>query len=48
MYEHKARSIGIPPTFKINLDSDPSVRWNEVMEQKGKNVRIMKSSCFKD
>nr|CAB3223328.1 acid ceramidase-like [Phallusia mammillata] len=41
MYPSKARSTGVPPTFKINLDLDPQIRWNEVMKHKGANVKAM-------
>ena len=41
MYPQHARSPGVPPTFKVDLDKDPSIRWNEVVASKSKEVQIM-------
>lgn len=38
MYAKQARSVGVPPTFQVDLDMHPSQRWNGVMSHKTKEV----------
>ena len=38
MYANHARSPGMPLTFQVNLDLDPSQRWNEVVAKKKTEV----------
>ena len=38
MYANHARSVGVPESFQVNLDLDPTQRWNDVMTHKSKEV----------
>ncbi|CAK8686196.1 unnamed protein product [Clavelina lepadiformis] len=41
MYKNHDRSLGVPPTFKVDLDKDPMTRWNDVMKHKGNEMKAM-------
>ncbi|XP_002126997.2 acid ceramidase-like [Ciona intestinalis] len=41
MYANHARCAGMPPTIEVNLDQDPSVRWNGVVQHKKKELVAM-------
>jgi len=40
LYADHGRSPGMPQTFQVNLDLDPSQRWNEVVTKKKTEVRF--------